>query len=255
MKREHLFAVLAVVACILGSSVARASLVTPQALGDTTAEKVYGNATNPKLTSILTGYGILRPDNTPINVGDISAGQNPSTSDQLQWQRFAVTEASTIVEMQFFGGEAAYKNIVGLFTAPISSPASLTLVPAFIGNVTAVGATFNYTVPQDHLFGFYIDANGLVSSDGMYFSQNSLNSDNTYGKVHDHFLMFQSNQGLAVAVEDLPYSKSTCKLGDQDYNDIVFTVKHRAVPEPASMALMGVGALMLVARPRRRRAA
>jgi hypothetical protein len=58
--------------------------------------------------------------------------------------------------------------------------------------------------------------------------------------------------------EDLPYTyfSGAVDIGDQDYNDILiqFTLNRTVIPEPSSMALLGLGLAGLAVRKFRKRA-
>jgi hypothetical protein len=83
----------------------------------------------------------------------------------------------------------------------------------------------------------------------VYSTVNSLSSDGL-----DHALIFETDQdAYVIAFEDLPQS-SNGHLGDQDYNDVVFSLTGNAIPEPASAGLLLLGAGLLMGRPKRRTA-
>lgn len=223
------------VAFCMAQSAQAEVVVTPQTLGDTTTEFVNGTS----LATMLSNAGITKPGGGAIN----------TTTDQKQYQNFVVTGGSTTLELQLINGSADYKNLVGVYTASITDPSNRTLHQAFIGNISPLGSIWSIVIPKDTIFGFYVDSDGYNSSKGLYYSDNSLNSDNTLSIKTDHFLMFDSNVGWAVALEDLPRDPSTGKLGDKDYNDVVFTA--RVIPEPASLGLLALGSLCLMTRKRR----
>jgi hypothetical protein len=90
-------------------------------------------------------------------------------------------------------------------------------------------------------FGFYLQ----TASDGTFFSNASLNQ-NTGGQsaytTEQHFAVFQqtSTGTLYIGVEDLPFN-----ISDTDYNDLIVSLSAVAVPEPASIAMLCLGGLVL----------
>ena len=87
---------------------------------------------------------------------------------------------------------------------------------------------------MDGTFGFYIE----VNTGHTYYSHTSLNSDG-----YDHLGVFEtSGQGgstngydLVLAWEDLHNG------GDQDHTDMVIGINDVKVPEPGTLALLGLG--------------
>ncbi|HAI14126.1 MAG TPA: hypothetical protein DCM28_20640 [Phycisphaerales bacterium] len=228
---------LAVAAAGLTTS-ANAAVITGLTLGDTSTDTVYVGS-DPTLKSVADSFGITIGGN-PIN----------TTTDQTQWQAFTVTGGAANVTFEYLGSSASYNNQLGVAYAPLSNPTNFSYLHAFTNNIDAVGTSATVTVAEDSIFGFYVNVN---SGSEQFFSINDLNDDNKGSLVTDHFLIFDTDQGLLVGLEDIRYNKDTGKLGDQDYNDVIFNVKVSGVPEPASAALLLIGGAMLLGRNRKKR--
>ena len=226
-----------IVATLSFTQTTRAAIITGLTLGDTGPDAIYSSA-DPSLQSVADSYG--------FTVGGSALN---TTTDQTQWQAFTITGGAANVSFEYLGSSASYNNQLGVFYAPISNPTDITYMHAFTNNLDPIGTTVTLTVDEDSIFGFYVNVN---SGSQQFYTTNDLNEDNKGSLVTDHFLIFDTDQGLLVGLEDIAYNKNTGKLGDQDYNDVIFNVKVSGVPEPASAALLILGGALLLGRPSRK---
>jgi len=224
---------------LLGTvQVSQAATFNPLTLGDT----------GPDFIGTSYGSGELSVSTILNNYGFTSGGSAVNTTtDQTQWQAFQVTGGTADFTMTLLDTYAAFNNDVYVFTT--SDGVNFNQQLAFTNNLDPLGTTFDFTIADGDTFGFLIHANG--NNPPAYWSINALSDD---ASLRDHFLMFNTDQGIVVAIEDLPYNSSTGLLGDQDYNDVVFSLTGSTIPEPASAALLLIGGAMLLGRPKRRTA-
>jgi len=215
----------------------KAAVITGLTMGDSGTDTIYSSG-GPSLQSVADSFGFTVGGNA-VN----------TTTDQTQWQAFTITGGAAYVSFEYLGSSAGYNNQLGIFYAPISNPSDISYVHAFTNNIDPVGTSVQLTVAEDSIVGFYVNVN---SGNEQFYSINDMNEDNTGSLVTDHFLIFDTDQGLLVGLEDLRYNASTGKLGDQDYNDVIFNVQVSGVPEPASAALLLIGGVMLLGRPGRK---
>jgi len=246
-------------ACMVVTAGQASANVIADTMGDTAYDSLYASQDGPAnhLSSFLATRTppITAPGGSLLNVGDVTLGQDPAASAQTQVQRWLVTDVDTPFSLDYIGGVAGYKSIFGVYTYVMGADpftTTIDMTPLLTQQSDPVGTTLTFTVPQNHYFGFYLDANGAKSSKGVYFSENFRNSDNspTGGLVNDHFLLLESNVGLVLAFEDLAYDAGTGLMGDQDHNDFVAGPLH-VVPEPATVGLLAIGCLAVFARRRR----
>lgn len=238
--------------------------VIPDSMGDITPDPIYlsNDGASKSLTSKLNGASpiITQPNGDPLIVGDTTLGQNPAASNQLQFQRFLATTDSDF-RLHYLGGEAYWKSILAVYSYPVgANPQTATLSITSLVNqkTTAAGAEAFFSIPANHYFGFMLDANGANTSEGRYYSENFRNTDNIGALETDHFQMFDTNRGLLLAVEDTAYNSGTGRLGDQDYNDVLFGLltygdgTNLETPEPTTSAMLVVGGAILLMRRKRR---
>ena len=221
-------------------------------MGDETYEWVSrGGQAVEYLPSVLANSTppILAPDGTPVETGAVnfsisngeivaSEGETPVGSGQLHFQRFFATEAVTLTLTYSGLGFAGYRSTFGVYSYHKSnsqredmvSGNTISFKPLFIQNVTTKGTAVTFDIEADHYFGFYLVANSNPNT-GSYYTENRFNSDIGYVQANDeqrpdgitdHFLFYDTNQGLIVTLEDLAL-RTNYKLGDQDYEDMIVT--------------------------------
>lgn len=267
---------------VLGATAVNAhAVITPYSLGDNTPEVVHSSwdGASNSLASVIARStpAITGVDGHPLIVGDVSFGQNPATSDQLQYQRFMVTGGDAKVRITFMGTQSGYALTFGVYTqaAGTSDPNSaevvnsiLTSTDLFTGRSTPEGSVIDFSVAAGDYFGFYVKTRGSGADRTTYYTENARNRGGEAGR--DHFLMFNTNHGILISAEDLPYNTSTGLMGDQDYNDMLVgflnyadgrpmfgtnTIKPIPNPETATIGLTALAfsaALTAIVRRRHR---
>lgn len=247
-------------------------VVTSDTMGDVTPERVHigvdtSGGNSLRLHNVCVSKGITRTDGTPLIIGDVDAplNQNPALSDQLQFQRWRVTGGNADLKLTYLGQNTGYNSPLKLYTYGINQTIDDAVVGAtlFTTNVTPAGTEILFTVPDNHYFGFVLYANGAVGNPaGVYWTENSKNTDNAPGRITDHFLMYNIKYNgkisTMIVAEDLGYNSSPQQfpnmLGDQDYNDVLVGMLTFAddtpIPEPGSLGLLALGALGLLRRRR-----
>ena len=97
--------------------------------------------------------------------------------------------------------------------------------------------------------GFYIDSNGQTNN--RMYTENDLNSHNDIQVAI--FKIEELENSYILGWEDLDLNGGTG--GDRDYQDMIVRVTVSQVPEPGSLALLGLGLLGLIASRKKAKSA
>ena len=144
------------------------------------------------------------------------------------------------VTVSFQGSEAAFTNL--LFEDAPNDMFIFNAKTATSGQTVNLGTYGAGTELVFRLDSFNPQGDFLNS---WYTGPASRNSDGTHAIV-----TFLGNNTYEVAWEDLDFNSPSY---DGDYNDLIVTVQGTVIPEPGTLALVGIGLASLTGMVRRRR--
>jgi hypothetical protein len=153
-------------------------------------------------------------------------------------------------KLKIIGYSAGYSNLVGLYST--SDTHDITIAYSGFGFDDVGDGVFDlYDINSNgNTFGWYLDSNYET-----FYSESHLNSDGmdhmiTYrlpGPLYVNEVLFENPH--LIAWEDL--SLRNGRLGDEDYNDLIYLVDAAPVPEPSTIMLVSLGIMGLVGMRKR----
>ncbi|MBC8065558.1 MAG: PEP-CTERM sorting domain-containing protein [Chlorobia bacterium] len=238
MKTRNSIRSLAVVGGVLGSVVAaNAIFIDPVKL------QTSGDGPGLNVQSLLASNGYTSSVGTVV----------PFYGDQSDNEIYALNQDNAVWSIIWQNAGFASGHKLGYYTnvADATNLLNITWVLGDLDNNTGTAVTTTSApINLNQVFGL-----AFFSGDGagtLFYSQTFRNSD-TDPLVKDHAASINAiptpagfQSGVVVSWED-----SLNNIIDKDYNDFgTLITGARAVPEPASLAALGLGALALIRRRR-----
>ncbi|MBS1852362.1 MAG: DUF4114 domain-containing protein [Acidobacteria bacterium] len=199
--------------------------------GSTFFNNASWDGSNLNIGFCVAGGGNCNYSGQPGTTLPVFAGTNFSAPGSFYISPSGMANASLLLEV----AGMANQNEFGWFLIG-SDPTNAANRHVIFSGPQGAGSASNFAPSGD--YGFYMLAGGSTLYTSSLFG----------GATEQHFAVFQDGNSLWIGIEDLGLQS-----GDKDYNDMV--VRVTAVPEPSSIAFLGMGLCAIAAGVRKRFAA